>query len=115
MATLLGMGLEAFRDRYVRRLGRGRSLGERETEFGHDCVFLDRESQPGKAVCSIYAARPLQCRTWPWWPENLASRRSWEAVRKRTPCPGMGQGTVHSVQQIRIVRDEQAGQDEPAW
>ena len=111
MAAALSLDLETFRDRY----GRGRSLVERETDFGHDCVFLDRESQPGKAVCSIYKARPRQCRTWPWWPENLASRRAWEATRRRTPCPGMGQGTVHSPQQIRIVRDEQAAQGDPAW
>jgi Fe-S-cluster containining protein len=115
MAAALSLDLETFRDRYVRRLGRSRSLVERETDFGHDCVFLDRESQPGKAVCSIYKARPRQCRTWPWWPENLASRRAWEATRRRTPCPGMGQGTVHSPQQIRIVRDEQAAQGDPAW
>jgi len=115
MANRLGLDLDAFRDRYVRRLGKGRSLVERETEFGHDCVFLDRESQPGKAVCSIYEARPLQCRTWPWWPENLSSRRAWEATRRRTPCPGMGRGTVHSPQQIRIVRERQATRSEPAW
>ena len=94
MAACLGLELDAFRERYVRPLGKGRSLVERETEYGHDCVFLDRESQPGKAVCSIYEARPTQCRTWPWWPENLASRRAWEATRRRTPCPGMGSGTV---------------------
>eukprot|EP00961_Rhodomonas_salina_P046921 629705-Rhodomonas_salina.2 len=27
----------------------------------------------GKAICSLYEARPKQCRTWPFWPENLAS------------------------------------------
>ena len=27
-----------------------------------DCVFWDR-----KAGCTVYPARPAQCRTWPFW------------------------------------------------
>ena len=53
----------------------------------HDCVFLDRTSADGKTGCSIYAERPAQCRTWPFWSENLTSRATWEAVKRRTPCP----------------------------
>jgi Fe-S-cluster containining protein len=115
MASHLGLEADEFRRRYTRRLGRGRSLGERVTEAGHDCIFLDRESQPGKAVCSIYEVRPLQCRTWPWWPENLGSERAWEATRTRVPCPGMGRGTLHRYQQIRIERDRQAAEPDPPW
>jgi Fe-S-cluster containining protein len=30
------------------------------------CVFLD-----ASGGCSVYGARPLQCSTFPWWPEML--------------------------------------------
>lgn len=38
------------------------------------CVFL---ADDGK--CSIYAARPLQCRAYPFWPEISDSQETWEA------------------------------------
>jgi Fe-S-cluster containining protein len=115
MAAHLGLEIEAFRQQYTRRVGRGRSLGEKVVDGGHDCIFLDRETRPGKAVCSIYPVRPLQCRTWPWWPENLTSRRAWEATKKRVPCPGMDSGKVHRYHQIRIERDRQAAEPDPPW
>lgn len=31
-----------------------------------DCVFL----RDGKQ-CTVYGARPLQCSTYPWWPELM--------------------------------------------
>ena len=62
--------------------------------------------ETGKTGCSIYADRPAQCRTWPFWPENLTSRSTWEAVKRRTPCPGMGNGTLIPVDRIRILREE---------
>lgn len=49
------------------------------------CVFLD------KGLCSVYEARPLQCRTWPFWPENM-SPKAWAAVSAF--CPGVGKGPL---------------------
>jgi len=34
---------------------------------GRDCPFL-RDYR-----CAVYEARPWQCRTWPFWPENMNS------------------------------------------
>ena len=68
-------------------------------------ALLDRDTVPGKAICSVYEARPMQCRTWPFWKVNLASRQAWESVKKATPCPGMGSGTLVSIERIRIQRD----------
>lgn len=34
------------------------------------CIFLDPETNR----CKVYTARPLQCSTYPWWPELLNSR-----------------------------------------
>ena len=106
MARIVGVDRKTFYERYARRVDGRWSLTEHETPHGLDCVFLDRESRPGKAVCSIYEARPVQCRTWPFWPENLRSRRTWERVKRATPCPGMDTGSLVPLQQIRIQRDE---------
>ena len=107
LATRFGLNEAAFRKRYARRIGSGWSLNEVETEQGFDCVFLDRTSIPGKAVCSVYEDRPAQCRTWPFWPENLKTQRHWETVKRRTPCPGMDspKGRLVPIEQIRIQRD----------
>jgi len=109
MAAALGLDETAFYERYARRIGRSWSLRERKTEHGYDCIFLDRKRAPGRAVCGLYGARPTQCRTWPFWPENLRTRRAWENVRRVTPCPGMNKGPVVPIEQIRIQRD--AGAD----
>lgn len=103
LARRFGVTEDDFRSRYARRL-RGRwSLNEHRTEHGYDCVFLDRIRVPGKAVCGIYEHRPSQCRSWPFWPENLVTEAAWEATRRGTPCPGMGQGPLIPVEQIRIA------------
>ncbi|MBL8963196.1 MAG: YkgJ family cysteine cluster protein [Phycisphaeraceae bacterium] len=91
-----------FIDRYTHMTTPGRSLVEKQTEHGRDCVFLDRETFPGKAVCGVYEDRPAQCRTWPFWKSVLVSRRSWEMFRRR--CPGMGTGPRYSPVQIRVMR-----------
>lgn len=106
MAAHLEIEESEFYKRFARKLGNRWSLREYQTqEHGFNCVFLDRDSQPGKALCSIYSVRPTQCRTWPFWPENVSSREIWEAVKRRTPCPGMGCGTLIPIDQIRIQRD----------
>lgn len=102
MARAVGVSLELFLDRYTRRIGARRSLKELSGPRGFDCVFLDRDSQPGKARCAIYKARPKQCRTWPWWPEVVESPESWADTKRRTPCPGMGTGPVHPLVEITI-------------
>ena len=105
MAAELGMEVDDFMNAWARKLRDGWSLKETLTSHGWDCVFLDREKIPGKAVCSLYGSRPKQCRTWPFWPENLESPEAWEAARRETPCPGMGQGPLIPIEDIRISRD----------
>ena len=105
MAAALGIETAEFYKRYAHKVDRRWSLTEHQTAAGYDCVFLDRTSAPGRALCSIYTARPTQCSTWPFWPENLTSKKVWDQVKRRTPCPGMDQGTLVPVEQIRVIRD----------
>jgi Fe-S-cluster containining protein len=46
-----------------------------------DCVFLGEGRR-----CRIYAVRPAQCRTYPFWPE-LETRQAWRDEARR--CEGI--------------------------
>jgi Fe-S-cluster containining protein len=63
IAKLLGMEEGEFRRTYLRKEVYRYSLKEKIVNGSHDCVFFNR-SQNG---CTIYQARPLQCRTFPFW------------------------------------------------
>lgn len=101
MAAAIGMGEQAFLDAYTHETIVGVSLNEKKTPFGYDCVFLDRETVPGKAVCGLYDARPSQCRTWPFWPGNLRSPQSWARATER--CPGMNKGRLHPIEVVQLT------------
>jgi uncharacterized protein len=103
LARELGVELSRFLSEYTLQTREGRSLSERETAHGKDCIFLDRTSVPGRAICGVYEARPAQCRTWPFWPSVVANENAWRLAGR--VCPGIGKGNLHPPQQIRIQRD----------
>ncbi len=105
IARQLGLEEDVFYKQYAHKVDGHWSLTETQTKHGYDCIFLDRESVPDKAICSLYESRPGQCRTWPFWPENLESRKDWEEARSQTPCPGMNTGSLVPIEAIRIQRD----------
>ncbi|HWB20839.1 MAG TPA: YkgJ family cysteine cluster protein [Phycisphaerales bacterium] len=106
MARELNVPEQEFLKAYARRVGVSWSLKEKQTDHGLDCIFLDRETRPGKALCKVYKSRPTQCRTWPFWPEMLESAEAWRDFKKRTPCPGMDTGKSYTYAQIRVIREE---------
>lgn len=107
LAARFAMPLEDFLRDHTHMMMHGRSLNERAVVIDgitkHDCIYLDREKFPGKAVCGVYEDRPKQCRTWPFWPSILREKVTWERA-KRT-CPGIDKGNLVPVEQIRILRD----------
>ncbi len=103
LARRLGMSVADFTKKHTNVTSEGRSLNEKRSPQGLDCEFLDRQKIPGKAVCGVYEDRPLQCRTWPFWPSVIKTRDTWERA-KRT-CPGIDQGKKHALVQVRVQRD----------
>jgi len=103
LAARFGLSLEEFTARFTRPTIMGRSLIEKITDHGNDCIFLDREKIPGKAVCGVYELRPKQCRTWPFWKSLLVSRKRWELASRM--CPGINKGPRFEPEEILRRRD----------
>ncbi len=104
IAGFLNISIEAFARRYLRQLPGGISLTERSN---YDCTFLDRSG--GKSECKIYPVRPMQCRTWPFWKQNIQSAESWQKAARR--CPGMrsNHGPRYSAEHIdRCAEDPES-------
>ncbi|MDH3718547.1 MAG: YkgJ family cysteine cluster protein [Planctomycetota bacterium] len=92
MARLLDMDVASFEEKFVRKIGIRKSLVE---YANFDCVFFDNKSRK----CQVYAARPRQCRTWPFWDSNLRTPDAWE--RTCEVCPGSGTGPLIPLEQVQ--------------
>ncbi|HVX59724.1 MAG TPA: YkgJ family cysteine cluster protein [Pirellulales bacterium] len=91
LAVQIGVDVEEFERKYVRRVGIRKSL----IEFSNgDCVFFDGEARK----CTVYEARPRQCRTWPFWHSNVRSPEDWQQTCE--VCPGSGKGPLVPVERI---------------
>jgi len=93
IAGVIGLPAAEFSRIYVRSLWRGKSLREKNN---YDCVLLEAAGR-----CSVYDVRPVQCRTWPFWESNLATREAWQEAARR--CPGIGKGPVYRIEQIEAL------------
>jgi Fe-S-cluster containining protein len=103
LAARLGVSREVFVRDYTKQTSLGISIKEKLSPHGLDCIFLDREKIPGKAVCGVYEDRPAQCRTWPFWKSVIRTEQSWRNAAHG--CPGINRGKLVPPEQIRILRD----------
>jgi Fe-S-cluster containining protein len=99
MAEELGMPFDTFERRYVRAVGKAKSLIE---YADGDCILLD----PKTRKCTAYGSRPIQCRTWPFWSSNLEKRGDWKETCE--VCPGAGVGQLYTLEQIETARKQKA-------
>ena len=81
-----------FRRRYLERLDDGDLVAAAEADGR--CVFLDANRR-----CRVYSVRPLQCRTYPFWPELAGDARAWKSETRR--CEGINCGKAVPVERIR--------------
>lgn len=81
IAQYLAIDPTLFQRRYVRLVWGRKALVELRKNY--DCIFLKENK------CSIYPVRPLQCKTFPWWIENLKSPEAWQEAAKH--CEGINE------------------------
>lgn len=63
IAELLDLSVEKFVADYLYKKGYKYSIKEIKYNGSYECVFYNRENNG----CGIYEARPIQCRTFPFW------------------------------------------------
>jgi hypothetical protein len=88
MTHFLKLSVRTFRNRHLTMYKGFSVLKSRPDEA---CVFY-------RNGCSIYPARPMQCRTFPFWSDLLRSPRAWAKAAKK--CPGMDQGRVWGEEEV---------------
>ncbi len=95
LAEYLGLSQEAFEAEYVYRTMNVRRL---RVPRHANCWFLK------DGGCSVHAAKPMQCASFPFWPEILKSHQAWHGTGKR--CPGIGKGELVNIEAARAVAEE---------
>ena len=69
----------------------GRERLSLKEKSNYDCIFW-------KENCSVYNARPLQCRLFPFWDSVLCSEEAWKNTGEN--CPGINNGKLHKSDEI---------------
>lgn len=80
IAAFLKRNLIDVMGTFLNRAGNRLSIKERPAGNEYECIFFDSRKQQ----CTIYTARPAQCRSFPFWPYYLD--RPEEAAEE---CPGV--------------------------
>ncbi len=82
-AKFLEIKTSGFRQEFLKK---DFGVWEMELQEGEVCKFLTMQG------CGIHPSKPKQCRTYPFWKENLETRNHWQLTAGF--CPGIGQGPV---------------------
>lgn len=91
LAAMKGMTVDEFGRKHLRRVGIRYSLKEDER---NRCVMLGEDNR-----CTVYSARPSQCRSFPFWTSALKNEKSWNELKEF--CPGVDSGPLHPIEDIR--------------
>lgn len=100
-AKALGVKLESFKKDYCQKVDGLYCL--KDDKDSPDCIFLEGNR------CNIYSGRPVQCRTWPFWPEVM-NARSWNK-QIVSFCPGVNKGRTYSRDEIDQILQTQKAAD----
>ena len=84
IASYVGLSPAEFEAKYVYRTKHTLRLRKpRERQ----CPFL------GSSGCNVHPVKPVQCRTYPFWPEYVEYPDLW-AYEGMHKCPGIGKGPL---------------------
>jgi len=91
MAKYTKQSITQFTDQYVETYKNKYVLKSKADA----CIFLENDS------CIVYPVRPVQCRTFPFWPANLKSKYRWKMVLLE--CEGIGRGKLYALDEIETI------------
>lgn len=94
LADHLDIDFDTCRSTYLLPHGDGFRLKEKPNG---DCIFFDER-------CTVYPVRPSQCRTYPFWFQNMRSQDAWKRTAEQ--CPGIGQGRLYSEKEMLAMVQE---------
>lgn len=93
IANLLNLSVYEFLFIFIRKIVlNGTQFLSLKEKPNYDCVFLENNR------CQIYSERPLQCRSYPFWPNIVESLSQWENEKKN--CPGIGKGAAVNPEKV---------------
>lgn len=84
-----------FLKKYARKVNKKYSLKEDPNTY--DCIFLK-----DKKYCEVYENRPIQCKTFPYWLENMKSKSDWDRASKM--CEGINHKDAELVSKEEIQK-----------
>ncbi len=91
LADELSLSLAEFRRQYTFTDEFGWTQLRFDTQA---CIFLEPETNR----CTVYGARPTQCRTFPFW-RDMVANGAWTADARKL-CEGVGSGPLHSPESV---------------
>ena len=91
-AKHFNLPIEHFKKKYCQTTDGYIHLAEKKSLNGK-CLFLKNYK------CTVYESRPSQCRTWPFWNENMNAKTWNEDISVN--CPGIGKGKKISSKLIK--------------
>lgn len=94
LANCLRLDYSSFVTVYCRWIpvGGGLEYLALKEKANFDCFLWEGEG------CSVYHARPQQCRTFPFWESIVSSEESWQSAA--ADCPGIGHGPLIASEEI---------------
>lgn len=95
LAKYLKLSATAFEKQYVIRYGQTLRLRKPRNS---QCHFLI------DGGCSVHVVKPVQCRTYPFWPELVENRAAWKGEAAR--CPGINKGELVQIGTACEIADE---------
>jgi Fe-S-cluster containining protein len=99
LAEFLHLTVPDFETRYVYRT---KNVSRLRVPRHAECPFLSSHG------CTVHPVKPIQCRTFPFWPELVDDKKEWAKTAKW--CPGIGKGSHVSTEHVRIsIREMQQG------
>ena len=101
IAKYLNVSINLFKKKYCEYSDGYLHL--KEININGNCQFLENKK------CSIYTARPMQCRTWPFWKENMNIKKWNEELINF--CPGIGNGRLISSSMIKKIINRELKND----